>query len=124
MGISSGSGVRAKNLLVDCITTDFGTLHADSNYNASTDATAPGANSRISQTFTYENAVGLDYHLDSIDAGAKDFGTDLSGDATYPITLDVDGTTRSGSWDIGADELVTSGIPAGVLAAILEDEGD
>jgi len=75
-----------------------GTPHSTSNYNASTDATAPGVNSRQSQTFTYVGAG--DYAFATTDTGAVDFGTDLSADG-FPVTTDFNGTTRDGTWDIG-----------------------
>lgn len=91
---------------------DFaGTWDTGSDYNASEDATASvGANSRINQTFTFVNAGSGDYHLSSSDAGAKDHGVDLSADANFPFSTDFDGETRSGTWDIGADEIVSSTI--------------
>lgn len=48
------------------------------------------------------------YHLASTDTGAIDDGTDLSADGTFAFTDDIDGDTRSGSWDIGADEYVSA----------------
>lgn len=50
---------------------------------------------------------GSDFHLASGDTAAKDAGTDLSGDAQYPFSTDTDGATRSGTWDIGPDEITT-----------------
>lgn len=98
-------------LLRNCLVSGFTTFSsgagfaASSNYNATDLASATGgANDRVSQTFTFVNAGSGDYHLDSGDAGAKDFGEDLSG---LGFTTDIDGVTRSGTWDIGADE--TSG---------------
>lgn len=101
---SAGTAI-VKNCLVTNATTDFsGAFDAASDYNASEDATAPGAHSRTGQTFTFAGAG--DYHLASSDAGAKDFGTNLSADATYPFSDDFDGVVRSGTWDIGPDEFV------------------
>lgn len=37
-----------------------------------------------------------------------DAGADLSGDANYAFSTDFDGTTRSGTWDIGFDEYVAA----------------
>lgn len=90
---------------------------AASNYNATDLALTttpggsnnpPGANSRASQTFTFVDAVNGDFRLQSSDAGAKDFGTDLSADANLAFSDDIDGQTRSGSWDIGADEYIAA----------------
>lgn len=69
----------------------------------------PGANSRVSQTFAFVDAANLDFHLTGSDGGARDFGTDLSGDAGLAFSDDVDGQTRSGSWDMGPDEYVSGG---------------
>jgi hypothetical protein len=114
-GISSiSSTVHSKNNLVTgsgtCFNQPSGTL---TNTNcASSDATADdfgGSGNRVSQTFTFVDAGSFDYHLAVGDAGAKDFGTDLSGDANLPFSDDIDGVTRSGTWDIGADEYVAAG---------------
>jgi len=67
-------------------------------YNAVTDASTTGSNSRNSQTFTFTDAANLDFELASTDTGAKGYGVDLS--ATF--TDDIEGTTRSTPWDIGA----------------------
>lgn len=85
------------------VTADFaGAVTA--NNNASSDATASGTGSRINQTFTFVNAGTGDYHIGSADAGAKDFGADLSADANFPFSTDFDGAPRGALWDIGATE--------------------
>ncbi len=78
-------------------------------YSASDDATADdwgGTGNRISQTFSFRDAANFDYHLAATDAGARDYGTNLSADANLPFAIDVDGDPRplGSSWDIGADE--------------------
>ena len=120
---SAGTFV-AKNCLAAACTDGFGgTFDAASDYNASDLASdAPGANSRNSQTFTFAAEAGDDFHLAGTDAGAKNFGTDLSGDSAFPFSTDFDGVTRSGTWDIGADEhlwtvaITGATTPAGALA--------
>jgi len=47
-----------------------------------------------------------DFHLKSTDTDLKDAGTDLSSEG---FSDDIDGDTRSGTWDIGADEYVSGG---------------
>lgn len=77
-------------------------------YNASSDATADddgGTGNRISQTFSFADISNNDFHLTSSDAGAKDFGLTDPGSGLF--SDDIDGQTRTGSWDIGADEYVT-----------------
>ncbi len=100
----------AKNNLVDnpSIEAYAGVFDPTSDYNASsTSDTTGGANDRASQTFTFANAAGNDYHLASNDAGAKDYGVSDPGSGLF--SDDIDGDTRSGSWDIGADEYVSGG---------------
>lgn len=75
--------------------------------NASGDASAGGTNARINQTFTFVNAAAGDFHLQSSDAGAKDHGLTDPGSGLF--SDDIDGQTRSGTWDIGADEYVNPG---------------
>ena len=108
----------ATSTLTNCLsysntTADFAVAGGGSTfaatYNASSDATADdwaGTGNRVSQTFTFTSEAGDDFHITSADAGAKDFGTDLS--ATF--TTDIDGNTRSGSWDIGMDEVAVASL--------------
>lgn len=120
----SGRGIRA--YWIDCIATnclcrnntsgDFvrdGSSTFTVTYCASSDATGDdwgGAGNRINQTFSMVAPTGTprDFHLNSDDGGAINYGTDLS---AY-FTDDIDGQTRptgAGTWDIGADEYVTTG---------------
>ena len=93
----------SKNCLASGNGTDFsGTFDAASTTNASSDTTAPGTSSRISQTFTFEDAGSDDYHLTTSDTGALGFGTDLSADATFAFDDDIDGDTIV-VWSIGFD---------------------
>lgn len=91
-----------------------GDYDANSTYNLSSDGTAAnfGTNNLINKTvvFTSETAGSEDLHLDSTDTAALDAGLDTSGDAApLDFTDDIDGDTRSGTWDIGADEFVAAG---------------
>jgi hypothetical protein len=100
-----------KNNLVQNSVTNFPNptgLDPASNYNASSDTTSTGgANDRTSQTFTFKDAANKDYHLASTDAGARNYGVSDPGSGLF--SDDIDGETRSGSWDIGADEYVAAG---------------
>lgn len=105
--VSGGTGsLTCKNCLSDNnATADYvGTIGG--NNNASSDATAPGTGPRINQTFTFFNAAGGDIHLGIDDAGALDFGADLSADGDYAFDDDIDFRPRitAWTWDIGADE--------------------
>lgn len=54
--------------------------------------------------FTNVTAGSEDYHIPTGSA-LKNVGTDTSGDAApFNFTTDIDGATRSGTWDVGADE--------------------
>lgn len=101
----------------------FTSTTAGSDYNASNTGTASGnAHDRVSQTFTYINSGTGDYHLASADAGAKGFGTDLSADATYPFSVDIDRLTRVVPWDIGptkAPVTASTATAAGAATATL-----
>jgi hypothetical protein len=68
---------------------------------------APGTNSRSSQDVTFVDESGDDFHLASTDAGALNYGVSDPGSGLF--SDDIDGETRSGTWDIGADEYVASG---------------
>jgi hypothetical protein len=65
---------------------------------------APGSNPRNAVTVTFANAAGDDFHLGGTDAGARDFGLDLSADPLHPFLRDVDTQRRVSPWDIGADD--------------------
>lgn len=107
-GFEQDSGtMTVKNCLADNNTAgDFTGTFTSSNNNASGDGTAPGTSSRTNQTFTFKASGSDDYHLDILDAGARDYGADLSADGTYAFDDDIDYRLRVGAWlwDIGADE--------------------
>lgn len=87
--------------------------------NATSDATSPQTGLRT-RTFTFVNAAGDNFHLAAGDTGAQAQGTDLSGDSYYALSTDIDGNTRSGTWDIGADEVVSA---SGMNLLLLHAEG-
>ena len=112
-----GTTAVARNCIVYGATSFFGgttgSARWDANYCSTDLSTAEGANSRVSQSFSFVNAGAGDYRLTGSDGGARDFGVDLSGDANLPVTDDIVGTTRpvNSVYDIGYHEFVeTSGI--------------
>jgi len=126
--IRSGGVVVAKNNLTDAPGTDFyGSFYPGSNFNASSDDSAPGLHSRRNQVFAFLNRGSDNYHLAAGDAGGRNYGIDLSSDPFLTISDDVDSQVRSGGWDIGADEAASGadtipparlgGAPSGVLPA-------
>jgi hypothetical protein len=64
-----------------------------------------GSNDRVSQTFTFVAAD--DYAITGADAGARNWGVSDPGAGLF--STDIDGKTRSGTWDIGAFEYIPSG---------------
>lgn len=72
---------------------------------------APGTSPQTG-TVTFVDAANDDYHLSSSDTKAKNLGVLIDGIITastavgqYLLDDDVDGVVRTGTWDIGADEI-------------------
>ena len=78
-----------------------GTFHANSRNNASPDGSHPGTNGQTG-TPTFVNAAADDFHLQVGDAVCRNTG--MTDPASGLFSDDIDGGTRSGSWDIGVDE--------------------
>jgi len=89
---------------------------SNSDYNISSDDTAPGANSSTSTTVAFLDSTNDDFHLDPDDIAARDGGTSLFHIATSSFSTDIDGTSRGGAWDIGADE-----VPVEYVSTICEN---
>ena len=115
---------RGRTLLKNCVAhssgnSDYNTGMGDaaSTNNASEDGSAPNTNevslNGIDLTDIFVDAANGDYHL-VVDSPLINVGADLHSD-TYAAntslasSLDIDGETRSGTWDIGADEYVAAG---------------
>jgi len=107
---TSGFFNDANGTFINCLSDGNGTFDflgsPAGNNNASSDGTATGTGSRINQTFTFVNAAGNDFHLAGSDAGALDYGADLSADGVFAFDDDIDFDTRAGTWDIGFDEYI------------------
>jgi hypothetical protein len=103
--ITDGSFTAKNNIAQGCTDGYSGTFDSSSKNNLSDlDADAPGTNGVNSTTLTFSDASGENYHLDSSDTDAIGEGVDLSSDTYLPFSTDIDNETRSGNWDIGADE--------------------
>ena len=90
--------------------------------NLSEDTSSPNNTwDSLAVTFVSETGGSEDLHLNASDTAAKDQGTDLSGDAQYALSIDVDGATRTGTWDIGADEITAAADNLPILQAIGEE---
>ena len=114
-----GAGFRRENGTVYLIndigissnSAAFTGIFSSVSYSASDDATADdwgGTGNKINQSFSFADSANRDFHLLPSDTAAKDAGTDLLADPNLAFTTDIDGQTRSGSWDIGADEFINT----------------
>jgi len=87
-----------------------------------TESTSTAAYSTSSGAyFTSITAGSEDIHLASTSSTLYDAGTDLSADATFAFSDDIDGDTRS-RWDVGADEYVSAGGATLTLADLLHTQ--
>ncbi len=105
--------IAKNNIIKGCETPNTGSFDSASDYNASDSSTVfeDNTNDRTGVTFIFVDSTGNDFHLAAGDTAALNHGVDLSGDANLAFSDDIDGDTRSGTWDIGADEFV-DGAPA------------
>ncbi len=94
-----------------------GYISTSSDYNISSDTTAPGINSITNATVMFRNEAGNDFRLHSDDTNARDAGTSTPVIASVSEAIyDIQGTARGGAWDIGADE-----IPVDFVSIICEN---
>ena len=117
---SDASGLIAKNCgAASCTDGYSGTFDASSTNNGSNVAgDSPGTNPRNSVTPMF-SAAPTDLHLSSGDTAWTDQGANLSADAGFAFSTDGDGVTRTGTWDIGADEVVVAGGTIKPLAGVI-----
>ena len=102
------SGVAtAFNLLAQSCTDGFnGTFNSSSSNNASgISSDAPGSNPQTGSV-SFVDSSNYDFHLSSGDTIALNNGVSDPGAGLF--STDIDGETRSSSWDIGADEYVAT----------------
>jgi len=84
----------------------LGGFSANTDYNISSNSSdVPGSHSKNSTSVTFSNPGVKDYRLHSSDNQAKDEGYDFSADTTFVFSTDIEGESRTGEWDIGADEI-------------------
>jgi len=109
------NGLRIVNNICNGNTTDYSLFKeaTTATDNISEDTTSP--NDEWDSTAVDFVNEGTDFHL-AATADAIDQGTDLSG----TFTTDIDGDTRSGTWDIGADEYAAAATSQGQVI-IIED---
>lgn len=105
---SSGNVIAKNNIAYNNADNYTGSFSATSTNNLSgpNQSDAPGANARQNAIVSFYSTSTSNFHLLASDINAKDHGTDLSADPYLPFNADIDGQTRTGAWDIGADEFV------------------
>lgn len=111
-----------KNCLAqNCADGFLGAFDSSSTNNCSNvSGDAPGANA-VTGTAVFVDATTGDFHLSSSDTVSRGVGADLSADAVFPVTTDIDGETIA-TWSIGADSVAAgaSGV-VGSLTLALEN---
>ena len=114
----TGTGVAiGKNNIAFNNADDYDGMDAASDNNLGEDAAFAGDGNYVqtsqtaAQMFVDPTGSPRDLHILST-SDAYNVGADLSGDGNLPFSDDIDLDTRSGSWDIGADENAPPG-PAG-----------
>ncbi|MBU0706981.1 Ig-like domain-containing protein [Patescibacteria group bacterium] len=106
-GADNGSFIFKNNLVADNTSADWyqASVSTGSTHNSSSDDTVPEEGIYYADAVvTFIDESNNNYHLDTLDTGAKDKGTNLSEDEYYAFSVDVDVEGRTGIWDIGADE--------------------
>ena len=110
---ANGAGPIKNNLIIAGVNggTALVSGAAVTSTNGTSDTSGSAGLQNISSSTEFISLVsgGEDFHLKPT-AASINVGTNLSGDATYAFSTDIDGQTRpSGSaWDIGADEFVNT----------------
>lgn len=106
---NAGATVCVKNNIFNDVVADVvGIDVADTNLTniaeAASGMNGKGTGNVFNTSLTFANDAAYDYHLSASDTAAINAGTDLSS----IFTTDIDGVTRTGTWDIGADEYVAA----------------
>jgi hypothetical protein len=65
-------------------------------------------NNKINQAVQFIDSTNKDFHLDVGDTAARGWGINLTNDANLSFQDDIDGQSRAGNWDIGADQIPRS----------------
>lgn len=105
---AANNNIKIKNNIVSGhATADYDLTNPDTTAtNYSGDSTSPDGASYQGSTPTFVDAANDDYHLASGDDGSFE-GTDLSSDADYAFSTDMEGVTRV-DWDAGVDEYIAA----------------
>ena len=118
-----GNVVWKNNLSIGCTDAYLETTAAEiATYNAYDEGTDPGTNG-IDLSGSADSAIFTDATVSNFTlvsgSTAADVGVSLASDSDgyYSFSTDITGATRSGTWDVGADEYVSAGTnPKGPLS--------
>jgi hypothetical protein len=114
-----GTGILAKNNVAQaCSVCYSGLFDGSSVTNISNDGTHP-AGKTATVSFVSTTVGSEDLHLAAGDTQAVGYGTDVSADATYSLTVDIDNVVRAIPFDAGADQGSTVSVFTG-YAYLLE----
>jgi hypothetical protein len=106
VGIAQGNGTTTVKNNISYGNTDnySGTFSGSNNLSGPAQTDAPGTSPRNGVTVTFVNEGADNFHLDTGDAGAREYGVTDPGSGLF--SDDIDGQSRpiGTSWDIGADE--------------------
>jgi hypothetical protein len=119
IGFTAGGSnkvARVKNTLIQT-----SNVHAIAITNATTSDTANNHTSAGTDAAFVDSTNG-NLRLTSLDTVARNLGTDLSGVADWPFSIDADQTARpvGSAWDIGAHEEITPDADEGVFYALID----
>jgi len=119
--------VWKNNLAIGCTDAYLETTAAEiATYNAYDEGTDPGTNgidlSGSSDAAIFTDATVSNFTLVS-GSTAADVGVSLASDSDgyYSFSTDITGATRSGTWDVGADEYIAAGGASHNLSGSLAD---
>lgn len=138
--LNPGEAVLKNNLVANCTgsecyayTENYSSMSA---YNMSTDGTADDDDLATSGTGMPNKTIDADDFV-SITAHSEDFHIKGTGSELYNVGIslnpdphgflsfsdDYEGNTRSGTWDIGADEYITAAPPPKIMPVIIILDG-
>jgi hypothetical protein len=115
--IMQGSGTSLLNPLIT-----GSMLTSDSDTILTQDGSSPTVALR-NITLSFANSGSGDFRLASSDTAAIGSGLNLSADSYYPFSTDINGTTRTGAWDVGAFDYISAGIPTTVNYVVMRPSG-
>ncbi|MCK5083657.1 MAG: right-handed parallel beta-helix repeat-containing protein [Candidatus Omnitrophica bacterium] len=122
-GLGGGTWITQNNISYRNKNNFHGEFEATSRNNLSgpVEGGAPGLKA-VNKTFVdFLDEDGLDFHLNALDAHARNGGANLITDELFAFAQDIDGDPRAKPWDIGADESGASAVITHSIGASARD---